>query len=187
MTDEEIDTIFLSHKVVPDVVPAPPKQFLSVSYAGGTKVDKGGELTPTQVKTAPTVSWDASDNTFYTIILTDPDAPSRKNPTNREYQHWVVANIPGNNIEKGEVITAYVGSGPPEGTGLHRYVFLLYKQPMKMKFDEERIAKNSGRGRARFSAAKFAKKHKMTELVAGNFFQAQWDDYVPTVHKQLKG
>ena len=54
----------------------------------------------------------------------DPDAPSRANPTYREWRHWLVANIPGCDVSKGETIVTYFGAGPPQGTGLHRYIFL---------------------------------------------------------------
>ena len=54
----------------------------------------------------------------------DPDAPSRKEPKYREWRHWVVVNIPGGDVSKGEVCAEYVGAGPPKGTGLHRYVIL---------------------------------------------------------------
>lgn len=33
----------------------------------------------------------------------DPDAPSRAEPTLGEVHHWLVTNIPGNDISKGEV------------------------------------------------------------------------------------
>ena len=36
--------------------------------------------------------------------LSDPDAPSRTEPTNREFLHWLVGNIQGNNIKEAEVI-----------------------------------------------------------------------------------
>lgn len=39
-------------------------------------------------------------------------------------------------------------------------------------------------GRPKFSAKKFAEKYNLS-LLAGNFYQAQYDDYVPTVHAQL--
>lgn len=119
--------------------------------------------------------------------MTDPDAPSRKNPQFREYHHWLVVNIPGCDIAKGDVLTAYVGSGPPEGTGLHRYAFLLFKQMGKLKFSENKIPKNSGSNRGKFNTVKFAKKYKLGEALAGNFYQAKWDEYVPTVHRQLSG
>ena len=150
-------------------------------------MDKGAELTPTQVKAQPNVEWSGAGDQFYTLALVDPDAPSRKSPQFREYQHWLVVNIPGSDIAKGDVLTAYVGSGPPEGSGLHRYVFLVFKQPRKLKCDEARIPKNSGSNRGKFSIMKFAKKYKLGEPLAGNFYQAQWDEYVPTVHRQLSG
>lgn len=46
--------------------------------------------------------------------MTDPDAPSRKEPKFREWHHWLVVNIPGNDVKKGETLSEYVGSGPPK-------------------------------------------------------------------------
>ncbi|KAM7363803.1 protein D3-like [Cochliomyia hominivorax] len=181
----EVEKVFKDNEVVPDVIPEAPKEFLKVSYNDGLEVNKGNELTPTQVKLQPVVEWSANDNEYYTLIMTDPDAPSRTEPKFREFRHWLVANIPGNKIDQGEVIAAYVGSGPPKGTGLHRYVFLLYKQPGKLEIDEPRVANNSRRDRPNFKAAKFAEKYKLGTPIAGNFYQAQYDDYVPTVHAQL--
>lgn len=97
----------------------------------------------------------------------------------------MVGNIPGNNVSQGETLSAYVGSGPPEGTGLHRYVFLVYKQNAKLNFDEPRLTNTSGDNRGCFSIAKFAEKHNLGNPVAGNFYQAEWDDYVPLLYKQL--
>lgn len=51
------------------------------------------------------------------LILSDPDAPSRKEPKFREWHHWLVGNIPGANIGGGDVLSDYVGAGPPNGTG----------------------------------------------------------------------
>jgi len=145
----------------------------------------GVELTPTQVKDQPTVEWDAQPGDFYTLIMTDPDAPSRAEPKFREFKHWVLVNIPGNDLTSGDAIAEYIGSGPPQGTGLHRYVFLLYKQSGKLEFDEERVSNKSRKDRPKFSAAKFAKKHQLGNPIAGTFYQAQYDDYVPKLHKQL--
>lgn len=102
-----------------------------------------------------------------------------------QWHHWLVGNIPGGDISKGEVLSDYVGSGPPEGTGLHRYVFLVYKQNGKLSFDEPRLPNTSGENRGGFSIAKFATKYNLGNPIAGNFYQAQWDDYVPILYKQL--
>ncbi|EDS33457.1 OV-16 antigen [Culex quinquefasciatus] len=173
------------HQVVPDVIPVAPAELAKVSYASGVSVNEGNELTPKQVKDLPTVEWNADGSALYTLCMTDPDAPSRKEPTYREWHHWLVGNIPGADVAKGETLSEYVGSGPPEGTGLHRYVFLVYKQNGKLSFDEPRLTNRSGDNRGGFSIAKFAEKYKLGNPVAGNFYQAQWDDYVPILYKQL--
>jgi len=58
------------------------------------------------------------------IVVLDPDAPSRKEHTYREWHHWLVGNIPGNDISKGETLSEYVGSGPPPETGKIKNTYL---------------------------------------------------------------
>lgn len=176
---------FEENEVVPDVIKVAPGKLLSVTYAGGVEVKEGNVLTPTQVKDQPTISWEADPNAFYTVCMTDPDAPSRKEATYREWHHWLVGNVPGSDISSGEVLSAYIGSGPPKGTGLHRYVFLVYKQEGKLTFDETRLPNNSGDGRGCFKINAFAEKYKLGNPIAGNFYQAEWDDYVPKLYEQL--
>ncbi|XP_011182666.1 protein D3 [Zeugodacus cucurbitae] len=183
----DVKQIFEQHEVVSDVVPYAPNRFLKVTYPNNLEVKAGIELTPTQVKSQPLVEWEADPDTFYALIMTDPDAPSRNAPKFREFKHWLVGNIPGNDVTKGEVLSAYVGSGPPKNTGLHRYVFLLYKQNGKLEFDETRVGNNSREERPKFSASNFATKYSLGHPIEGNFYQAQWDEYVPVVHKQLSG
>lgn len=96
-----------------------------------------------------------------------------------------MGNIPGSDVSKGEILSAYIGSGPPEKTGLHRYVFLLYEQPGKIKFDEKRLTNRSGDNRGKFSIRNFATKYKLGDPIAGNMYQAEYDDYVPILYKQL--
>lgn len=43
----------------------------------------------------------------------------------------------------------------------------------------------SAEKREKFSIAKFALKYNLGNPVAGNFYQAQYDDYVPVLYKQL--
>lgn len=62
------------------------------------------EFTPTQVKEKPHVEWPADPNDYYSLILTDPDAPSRTDPKFREFKHWVVVNIPGNDVASGDAL-----------------------------------------------------------------------------------
>ncbi|KAJ8934934.1 hypothetical protein NQ314_013093 [Rhamnusium bicolor] len=84
-----------------------------------------------------------------------------------------------------ETFAEYIGAGPPEATGLHRYVFLLYEQPGKLNCDEKKLTNKSADGRGNFSARKFSEKYKLGRAYAGNFFEAEYDSYVRELHKQI--
>ena len=71
--------------------------------------------------------------------------------------------------------------------GLHRYVLLVFKQNGKLKFDEPHLTNRSGDKRGSQKVAKFAAKYSLGNPVAGNYFQAEWDDYVPKLYEQLSG
>uniref|UniRef100_A0A2K6E0D9 Phosphatidylethanolamine binding protein 1 n=1 Tax=Macaca nemestrina TaxID=9545 RepID=A0A2K6E0D9_MACNE len=135
----------------------------------------GKVLTPTQVKNRPTsIWWDGIDSgKLYTLVLTDPAAPSRKDPKYREWHHFLAVNIKGSDISSGTVLSDYVGSGPPKGTGLHYYVCPL--------------SNRSGNQRDKFKVASFHKKYQLGTPVAGTCYQAEWDDYVPKLYEQLSG
>ncbi|KAL9889831.1 protein D3-like [Glossina fuscipes fuscipes] len=183
--EADIEKIMKDHQIIPDVIDKGPKDFLKITYNNKKEVNLGAELTPTQTKDEPVVEWNGEPNAYYTLIMTDPDAPSRREHQLREWQHWMVVNIPDKALNKGEVLTAYVGSGPPKDTGLHRYVFLLYKQSEKLNFIEPYLYNNSTNGRSGFSTLKFARKYKLGQPIAGNFYQSQYDNYVPQLYMQL--
>ncbi|MFH4979470.1 hypothetical protein AB6A40_006179 [Gnathostoma spinigerum] len=177
---------FQQHGVIPDVVAQAPTHLLKASFDSGVQADCGNTLTPTQVKNPPHVTWDAEPGALYTLVMTDPDAPSRSNPQFREWHHWLVINIPGNDVSRGEVLSEYIGAGPPPKTGLHRYVYLVYKQPGRISDPAHgHLTNRSGAKRGRFKIASFAAKHNLGAPVAGNFFQAEYDDYVPKLYEQL--
>ncbi|XP_070490205.1 protein D3-like [Chironomus tepperi] len=178
---------FTSNEIVPDILDDAPKELLKVSYTSGINLEIGSELTPTQVKDQPNVEYEGDNDAFYTLLLTDPDAPSRTDPKVREVRHWLVVNIPGNKVSEGETKWSYIGSGPPQGSNLHRYVFLLFKQTNgKQDFDLPTVPNTSRDGRLNTNTRELIKKYNL-ELVAGNFYQAQFDDYVPILHAQLGG
>ena len=107
-----------------------------MEYEDGIYVNFGNELTPTQVQHEPLVRWESDVLSHYTLLMTDPDAPSRENPVNAEIRHWLVGNIRGSDVHHGDEIFEYRGSGPPQGSGLHRYVFLIFRQHDLIEFDE---------------------------------------------------
>ncbi len=64
-----------------------------------------------QSASAPTVSISCKPGactvprrTYYTLIMADPDAPSRENPIRRNIWHWGVINAPNGRISQGKRI-----------------------------------------------------------------------------------
>ncbi|KAI6215385.1 hypothetical protein M3Y94_00379500 [Aphelenchoides besseyi] len=176
---------FKKHGVVPDVIQSAPPKVAKVTFDSGVEANLGNVLTPTQVQNPPTVSWEAENDALYTLIKTDPDAPSRKDPKFAEWHHWLVVNIPGSQVEKGETLSEFIGAGPPENTGLHRYVFLVYKQQKKLSDSEHGILRFSANRRNNYNARDFAKKHNLGDPIAGNFYSAEYDNYVPKLYEKL--
>ena len=93
---------------------------------------------------SPQLSWWGfpSSTQSFTVTCFDPDAPSGSG-----WWHWAVANIPvsvtsldadagepgGLKLPHGALVLRnedgerrYVGSGPPPGTGVHRYFFVVH-------------------------------------------------------------
>jgi len=187
-SSNEISEKFRQEEIVPDVLEDLPEiKLLKITYPSKLKVNLGNILTPTQVKEQPKVEYDAEEGAFYTLLMTDPDAPSRKEPSRREFRHWLTVNIPGSDINEGDTVFQYIGSGPPQGTGLHRYVFLLFKQQTgKIVFESPFVSDHSSLNRPSTSTRDLISKNNL-KLVAGNFYQAEYDDYVPELHAQLAG
>lgn len=98
----------------------------SVKYAGREAANnlrrRGNTLR------APDVQLNEADPAkLYTIVIWDPDAPHAPS-----FLHWMVTNIPGGDISRGQVVQAYYPPTPPAGSGDHRYYVGLYEQPGKI-------------------------------------------------------
>lgn len=109
--------------------------------------------------------------------MTDPDAGAEV----KEVRHWLVANVPGNKLSEGQTVVDYVGSGPPQGSGKHRYIFLIFKQPQKIETTVY-VSKTTRTGRTQTKARDLIKEHNLGVPEFGNFYIAEYDDYVPTLH-----
>jgi len=157
----------------------------TVKFGDLAIADIGQITTPTHVQNPPSIQWGGDKSCFYAVFMTDPDAPSRKDQKFGEWYHWGVINIPGEDKSKGEVIAQYVGAGPPEGTGLHRYLILVYKQEKKIEFKGEKLVMKMA-NRNNTNMRKFAKDLGIGSPVAGSCFQAEWDDYVPKLYAKFQ-
>ncbi|XP_050562581.1 phosphatidylethanolamine-binding protein homolog F40A3.3-like [Spodoptera frugiperda] len=181
----DIEQKFLEYEIVPDVLSVAPTDYLAVTFPSGAEVHNGNVLTPTLVKDLPTLSWNANPDSFYTVANVDPDVPSHAEPTQGQVVHWLAGNVPGDDILAGDQLMEYFGAGPGKDSGLHRYVLLVYQQPAKLDFDEPRMSNLTAENRYYFSIADFAKKYDLGDPIAGNFYRAEYDDYVPILYEQL--
>jgi phosphatidylethanolamine-binding protein (PEBP) family uncharacterized protein len=154
-----------ANEVIPDVLdPFVPMHSLSVSYGGGSSgesVITGTVVEKERCTAQPTISFNGSKGHLYTIVMTDPDAPSPTQPTSREWLHWLVVNLPGDGKESIATVTAitpYAPPSPPKGT--HRYVFVLLQQNAPISGT---LSIPSRKG---FSVRSFAQTHSLQPVAA---------------------
>uniref|UniRef100_A0ACD5V218 Uncharacterized protein n=1 Tax=Avena sativa TaxID=4498 RepID=A0ACD5V218_AVESA len=99
---------------------------LRVLY-GNREITNGSELRPSQVANQPTVQITGRSGSFYTLVMVDPDVPTPSNPTQREYLHWLVTDIPeGRDVSHGTEVVEY--ERPQPTAGIHRVAFVVFRQ-----------------------------------------------------------
>ncbi|KAL3323661.1 hypothetical protein AABB24_038027 [Solanum stoloniferum] len=86
----ERDTLSVA-RVIGDVLdPFTRSINLRVVY-NNREVRNGCDLRPSMVINQPTVEIGGDDlQTFYTLVMVDPDAPTPSNPYHKEYLHWFI-------------------------------------------------------------------------------------------------
>ncbi|KAJ9452782.1 Protein MOTHER of FT and TFL1-like protein 2 [Diplonema papillatum] len=129
----------------------------------------GLEVSPSDAKAKPEVFIEPDENddedTFYCLILYDPDAPSSSHRFLGDVPHWVIWNCRSGDAGNGEVVLSYRGPSPP--IGFHRYVFLICKQ---LRGFEEELPKPPPRLAARIPA--YVAQHQL-EVSGHTFFVAR--------------
>ncbi|XP_021847311.1 protein TWIN SISTER of FT-like [Spinacia oleracea] len=140
---------------------------LKVFY-GSRELINACEIRPSLTVNPPAIEIQGNDPMsvyYYTLVMVDPDAPSPGNPTEREYLHWLVTNIPATgNINAGQEIVAY--ESPRPSLGIHRYVFVLFRH-MEMK-----SISHPG-WRQNFYTREFAERYDLRMPVAASYFTCQ--------------
>ncbi|GLU12931.1 hypothetical protein SLE2022_295860 [Rubroshorea leprosula] len=153
-------------RVIGDVVDMfVPTVNMSVYY-GPKHVSNGCEIKPSMTTNPPKVVISGQSHDLYTLVMTDPDAPSPSEPTMREWVHWIVVDIPGGtNPTRGKETLPYMGPRPP--VGIHRYILVLFKQKSQLGVVEQPTS------RANFNTRLFAEHLSLGLPVATVYFNAQ--------------
>lgn len=171
-----------------------PHFSLQLTYpATHTTVSLGNEIPPSRVQEAPVFDFypftpsltlgNACCNESYTLVLTDPDAKSHKDPIWSEMCHWIVTNVTSPElVEPGRpgelpvpaVLEPYLPPSPQAGTDWHRYVFVLMAgdktQTEKLRAPKHR--KHWGYGKVRHGVRDWAKEYGL-QVLGANFFYAR--------------
>lgn len=95
-------------QIIPECLPESffPSLLFSVIWPNGKEAMLGNELTTADTQEEPVVSFTpmvvpdettgeimgrtAAGEVTYTLVMMDPDAPSRTDPKSKEFRHWVV-------------------------------------------------------------------------------------------------
>lgn len=116
----------------------------------------------------------------YIVIGLDIDAPFPSFGVLGPILHWIQAGLKPNPTEDGRLTSSgtpfvanYIGPAPPPGSSVHRYLFLLYEQPVG--FDGKKYAPAGGKDlsnwhRMRYDLGSFEKEAKLGPVLAANFF-----------------
>ncbi|KAJ7975206.1 MOTHER of FT and TFL1 1 [Quillaja saponaria] len=160
-----VDPLVVGH-VIGDVIDMfVPSVGMSVNF-GSKHVTNGCNIKPSLTINPPKVNLTGKMDNLYTLVMTDPDAPSPSEPSMREYVHWIVVDIPGGtNPIRGKEILPYMCPRPP--LGIHRFILVLFEQKTPLGFV------NQPPCRANFNTRFFSGQLNLGLPVATVFFNSQ--------------
>lgn len=127
---------------------------------------KDNQIIPVDiVQDKPTIRYNFKKGKLYTLIMVDHDAPSPENPINKYFLHWIMINIDDKGL--GDEPISYKAANPPEGSGLHRYTFMLFEQ--KYVIEPKTILSYVDKKRVKFSPKKFTKRFDLNPVASITF------------------
>lgn len=162
---------------------------LGVTYGSSHPIPKPGAfLSRSDAVPTPTLYLSASSGRFVTCCI-DLDAPFPSLPFLSPIPHYIQSDL----VPSGQPITAddgtkyelkvdgnvkpiiaYAGPRPPPISAPHRYLFLLYEQPINFEKSNLGLPEEFGiRDRMRWNHSEFEKKAGLGRVVAGNYFTSK--------------
>ncbi|CAI9113644.1 OLC1v1014283C1 [Oldenlandia corymbosa var. corymbosa] len=90
-----VDPFVVVGRVINDVVDMFIPSVNMAIYIGDKQVINVSDIKPSLAVTTFRVNIHGDPNLSYTLVMTDPDAPSPSEPNLRQWVHWIVTDIPG--------------------------------------------------------------------------------------------
>ncbi|CRK48460.1 hypothetical protein BN1723_016883 [Verticillium longisporum] len=192
---QDFGTTFTADGIVPDVLASfNPTVAFYASYhtadghgaallAPGTELSTAEAVAPQEFSVEGIANAaNVSDSTRFIIVMVGPDAPSRANPTNRSIRHYLAGNFTVGTtvssvlstastlVNSSAPFTSYGPPAPPAGTGVHRYIYLLYVQPEALNgagFDSVGLVADD---RQKFDLVQFRTQAGLGPAIGGTYF-----------------
>lgn len=165
----------------------------------------GGVLNPEYTVKFPRVSIElANPRMHYLLICVNPDSPayltgeqnvdaggstrrsSIFNSPDRDFVHWVVCNIPGNDVAAGHTILPYIGACPSYQAGVQRYFFLIFEQPGLALGEKIEEAEFYFSQRGGLRACTWARDAGFGVPIGVNGFCAEWNPFCDEIHREIR-
>jgi len=205
LTDEQFRDQFRSllrqdaktWEIIPDILPKmrpgwPKKKFIAEHET--QPVLRGNYLTCKELKEMPALYYDISEtekNTYFTILVTNPDMPMADHPLWGEFMHYVKTNIPGKDLDSVEALVEWMQPIPLRGTGLQRMVYHLLAQNRGLidykpitSHGRGRIGSSEVDGRGGFSTQRFMEEFDCSSRGIC-WVSTKWDETVSETWKEI--
>jgi hypothetical protein len=186
ITDIQAD--FKNAGLVPDLLPSlNPSALMTVTFPAVGPISPGQNLSMQQVATAPAVTITPANSSVpttgnFTLMMVD-SFPFGRNESNNQILHWLANSAslqsdssayPALNVStsRGLVVTNYVSPAPPVGSGIHRYVIMLFPQPGSFSPPANLSTANVGID-LNFHLKDYISSSKLGQPIAATFFEVQ--------------
>ncbi|GAA5826380.1 hypothetical protein JCM11251_002341 [Rhodosporidiobolus azoricus] len=127
-----------------DIIPSILPEELTSSLKGAVKIhypeaqaSLGEVVERPKTLAQPDIEFEEADmDARYTLIMTDPDLFTHNDPVSGQIRHWIQSGVGFDPSSKrtttslnSPVLNSYVPPSPALGTGKHRYIFIIAKEP----------------------------------------------------------
>lgn len=132
----EADVEFKKAGISPWILDPPPKDACQVSWPNGASAGLGNKFTASEVSSPPRVTWACDGKEQYSIFLIGDNPVGANTRVGSEARLWLVVNITNCNWNSSETIFAWFPPSPLRGTGIHRYILAVFRQPSRLFYEE---------------------------------------------------
>jgi len=175
---QQFSEAWKSDGIVPNFLRKVPEYPLYVSF-GDIVVEPNTAMDTSQMQMKPTLSWVNQASDLYTVIIEDIDII---NPPIK-YNHWLVTNIPGEDVYNGDQVLEYIPSfhfditaeGQLDTTlpGIqNRHMVLVYRQKTRLDLSGQAGCNPDIVEPPRITSAdELQAEYNLEGPVAGNFYR----------------